>query len=128
MPDYAFYCEPRDAKGEKNEAKVQAAFLNKMRMSAPSVMIVGVPNAGKRTAWEGRQRKLEGMIKGFPDVICLHDGNTLFIEFKSGTGYPSKDQISCLNRLQGKGFSVAVFRNAESALEWVKDQWPAAFL
>ena len=123
-----YHIDPRNAKGEKDELKVQVAYRNKMRTVAPGIMLAGVPNAGKRSAWEARQRAKEGLVRGFPDIIALHDERAAFLEFKSGTGYPSDQQIETLNRLHKLGFAVGIFRSAETAIEWTRQQFPDAFL
>ncbi len=124
---YPFHIDKRDAKGAKDEMSVQVAFRNKMRMKYPHIMLVGIPNAGKRTAWEARQRSKEGLVKGFPDMLAIYDGCTAGLEFKSGTGQISDAQIDTLNRLVRMQIPVGVFRSAESAIEWLKGNWPHAF-
>lgn len=124
---YPFHIDPREANGAKNEISVQVAYRNKMRTQAPRVLLVAIPNAGKRSAWEARERAREGMVRGFPDMFALFDGKTLGLEFKSGTGRPSDDQLETLGRMHRLGFPVGIFRSAESALEWTKRQIPDAF-
>lgn len=125
---YPFHIDPRNAQGEKDELHVQVRFRNLMRTLAPEVMLVAVPNAGKRTAWEGRQRGREGMVAGFPDLIAMHNGRTALLEFKSGTGSLQDNQIDVLNRLVRLDFPVGVFREAETAVAWLQDHWPHAFI
>lgn len=124
---YPFHIDPRDARGAKAEIGVQVAYRGKMRLQAPRVMLVAIPNAGKRSAWEARERAREGMVKGFPDMLALYDGRTLGLEFKSGTGQPTDHQLETLGRLHRLGFPVGIFRSAESALEWTRQQFPDAF-
>lgn len=124
---YAFHIDPRNANGAKDELSVQVEFRNKMRTAAPRVMLAGVPNAGKRSAWETRQRTKEGLVKGFPDMIAFFGGRAACLEFKSGTGYPSDQQIETLNRLVNLDIPVGIFRSADTALEWLRGNWPEAF-
>lgn len=124
---YVFHFDPRNAKGAKDELSVQVAYRNKMAKQAPQVMLVAIPNAGKRTAWESRERAREGMVRGFPDMLAMYDGRTLGLEFKSGIGQPSDTQIETLNKLHRLGFPVGIFRSAETALEWTRQQVPEAF-
>lgn len=126
MNRYPFHVDPRH-QGSENELAVQVAFRAKMRDAAPQVELVGIPNAGKRTAWEKRQRGKEGMVKGFPDMLAMFNGQTCGLEFKSGSGSLSPEQIDCLNRLASKGFSVGVFRSADTALKWLRGNMPGAF-
>jgi hypothetical protein len=125
---YVFHIDPRDTQGPKDELGAQVAYRRKMAQKAPRVLLAGIPNAGKRSAWESRQRAKEGLVKGFPDMLAMFDGRTLCLEFKSGTGQPSDDQIETLNKLHRLGFSVGIFRSADSAIEWTRQQIPGAFL
>lgn len=123
-----FHVDPRDASNDKDEASIQALFRNRMRTLAPEVILVAVPNAGRRTAWEKRQRAKEGLVPGFPDMLAMFDGRTAAFEFKSGTGSLSNVQIDTLNRLVAQDFPVGVFRSADTAVEWLQNHWPAAFV
>lgn len=123
-----YHIDPRDVQGAKDELLVQVAFRRTMRMIAPSVMLVAVPNAGRRTAWEARQRGKEGLVPGFPDMLAMHEGRTLALEFKSGTGTLSDAQKDCLNKLTRLDFAVGVFRGSASAVEWVRGHFPTAFV
>jgi hypothetical protein len=124
---YVFHVDPRDAQGAKDEAAVQAQFRAKMRIAAPGVMLVAIPNAGKRTAWEARQRKAEGLVPGFPDMLAFFDGRVAGLEFKSGTGALSDNQIETLNRMVKLDIPVGVFRSADTAIEWLRGHWHHAF-
>jgi hypothetical protein len=121
-----YFTEPPH-KGTASEADIQAAFLAQMRLLAPGVFVLGVPNAGKRTRWEAMQRKREGMVAGFPDVIAMFDGGVCCLEFKSGKGVLSKPQAATLDRLVSIGIQVGVFRSAETAVEFLRNRWPHAF-
>jgi hypothetical protein len=123
----SFHVDPRDAASDKDEASIQALFRSRMRVLAPTVILVAVPNAGKRTAWEKRQRAREGMVAGFPDMLAMHDGRTAALEFKSGIGILSDKQVDTLNRLVAQRFPVGVFRSADTAVEWLQGHWPDAF-
>lgn len=123
---YPFHIDPRNAQGP-NEIAVQVQFRKLMRAVAPEVMLVAVPNAGKRSQWEAMQRGREGMVAGFPDLIALHQGRSAFMEFKSGTGDLKDNQIDVLNKLVRQDFPVGVFRSADSAVAWLQGHWPHAF-
>lgn len=123
---YPFHVDARH-KGEADELAIQVDFRRKMRTAAPQVELVGIPNAGRRTAWEKKQRAKEGLVKGFPDMLAMFDGRTLGLEFKAGQGSVSTDQIDCLNRLASKGFAVGVFRSADTAIDWLRANLPHAF-
>ena len=124
---YVFHIDPRNAQGPKDELGAQVAFRVKMAAQAPKALLVGIPNAGKRTAYETRQRSKEGLVRGFPDMLVMFGGRTLGLEFKSGTGQPSDVQIETLNKLHRLGFPVGIFRSAETALDWTRQHIPDAF-
>lgn len=121
-----YHIDPRH-NGSLSEATIQRRFLDVMAMVAPKVLLVGIPNAGRRSRWEGQQRKREGMVAGFPDVLAFFDGGVMAIEFKSGKGSLSKEQKATLDRLVGLGIQVAVFRDETNAIEFVRRRWPYAF-
>ena len=125
--DYQFHTDPRNKDPRKEDA-IQAAFLRDMRMVAPKVLLVGVPNAGKRSAWEGRQRKREGLRKGFPDIMALWNGMSAFLEFKSGVGSMKPEQIDMLNDLTRHNFPCGMFRDEQTAIAWLQHKWPQAFV
>jgi hypothetical protein len=124
---YVFHIDPRNAQGPKDELGAQVAYLTKMAAQAPKALLVAIPNAGKRSAWEARQRAREGLVKGFPDMLVMFNGRTLGLEFKSGTGQPSDAQIETLNKMHRLGFPVGIFRSAETALDWTRQHIPDAF-
>lgn len=117
---HVFHIDAPSQADEGSEAAIQTRFQNKMRTLAPHVMLVGIPNAGKRTAWEGRQRRREGMVAGFPDMMVLHDGAAFGLEFKAKKGSLSNQQIDVLNKLVKRRIPVGVFRSAETAVDWLR--------
>lgn len=126
MNRYVFHVDPRH-KGEQDEAAIQVQFRKLLAELAPKVFLFGIPNAGRRTAWEKRQRAAEGMVKGFPDNGVVFDGRVAFLEFKTGSGSLGRDQVETLNRLVQRDIPVGVFRSADTAIEWLRSHWPSAF-
>lgn len=119
-PRYTFHVDGRDVAIEGTELAIQTRFRNKMRTKAPEVMLVAIPNAGRRTAYESLTRHREGMVSGFPDLMALWDGRAAFLEFKNRTGTLSETQVCCLNRLVRQNFVVGVFRSPDTAVEWLR--------
>lgn len=128
MNAFPFHVDPRDTSSDKDELAIQVGFRSKMRILAPRVMLFGIPNAGRRSAWETMQRGREGLVPGFPDMGAIFDGRVVFLEFKTGTGALSNQQIDTLNRLVSLNIPVGVFRSAESAVAWLEGHWPSAFM
>ncbi len=119
--NYPFHVDKREAAAEGNELAIQTRFRNKMRTQAPQVMLVAIPNAGRRTSYETLVRNREGMMAGFPDLMALWDGTAAFLEFKTATGAIAPQQIDCLNRLVRQNFVVGVFRSPDTAVEWLRE-------
>lgn len=117
---FVFHVDRPDQADSGTESAIQTRFQSKMRNIAPHVMLVGIPNAGRRTAWESRQRGKEGMVAGFPDMMVLHDGKAFGLEFKTKTGSLSDKQIDVLNKLVKRRIPVGVFRSADSAVNWLR--------
>ena len=89
---------------------------------APSVMVVAVPNAARRTVWEARRAKQEGLAAGFPDLMAIWPGGIAFIEMKrTKGGTVSENQREWIERLQGFGFPAAVCRGADAAIAFLRE-------
>ena len=50
---------------------------------------------------------------GIPDLMCLKDGNAIFIEVKQPTGVLSELQKLRIKQLKGLGFEVKVWSDYE---------------
>ena len=107
---------------EQSEIKIQTLFRNRARIVCPSVRLVAVPNGGKRSQWAATQAKREGLAKGFPDLIALAPGKIAFLEIKSAKGRESESQSEWLGVLNAMGFPCGVFRDADSAIEFLRVQ------
>lgn len=115
----AWHIDPRDRDPRHEDAR-QTAFLRDAHMICPGVDIFAVPNAGRRTAWEQRQRNREGMKSGALDLVATWPGGVAFLEFKNGTEMPSPNQRDRLNLYVRQGHHAGVFRRPETALEWLR--------
>lgn len=104
-----------------SEIAIQSLFRSRARILCPRVSLVAIPNGGKRTQWAAAQAKREGLAKGFPDVMALAPGKVAFLEFKSAKGRVSVDQGEWLDRLHGMGFPCGVFRDADAAIEFLRE-------
>lgn len=104
------------------EIDIQAGFRARLRYSAPTVKIIAIPNAAKRSQWAAMQAKREGMQAGFPDVQCIWPGGGIcWIEFKSATGRLSENQAEWLDTLTRYGFHCGVARSIDDALAILRD-------
>jgi hypothetical protein len=106
----------------QSEIAIQTRFRARCRMLCPAVSIVAIPNAAKRTQWAAQRAKREGLATGFPDIICLWRGPGIAaIEFKSDKGRLSDNQAEWLDRLTEMGIPCTVSRDADQALEFLRD-------
>ena len=105
-----------------SELAEQQALRKRLYYSAPSVMVVAVPNAARRTVWEARRAKQEGLAAGFPDLMAIWPGGIAFVEMKRVKGGTVSDnQAEWIERLQGFGFPAAVCRGADAAIAFLRE-------
>ena len=81
------------------------------------------PNAARRTPWEIRQAKKEGLSAGFPDMLVMAPGGLIaFVELKrTRGGVVSDNQAEWIERLTRYGFRAAVCRGADEAVAFLRD-------
>jgi hypothetical protein len=119
--DEPWFIEPKD-KDPASEIERQSLFLSRLKILAPAVDALAIPNAGKSTDWQRIQRWREGARRGALDLILtwqparIDDRGVFFAEFKDGDGMPTKDQRERLNRYYRMGHKCGVYRNPERAI------------
>lgn len=119
-----FFIQEKDRDPASEKARV-VRFRNALRMKLPAARVVAVPNAGKRGYAAQAQVKAEGLAKGFPDIICMYSGESVYFEFKGSRTMPTPEQTEWLNYLHDNGQACAVVRTAEGALGFLREQgWP----
>jgi hypothetical protein len=106
---------------QQSEIAIVTLFRSRCRIMCPAVALVAVPNAAKRSQWAANQAKREGMATGFPDMMALAPGKIAFLEFKAAKGKLSDNQGEWLDRLHGMGFPCGVFRDADRAVEFLRE-------
>jgi len=104
-----------------SEHDEQAGFVIWFRSRFPGVLILAVPNGGKRHPGTARKLKAEGVVPGVPDLFVPEW--SLWVEMKrSKGGRLSPDQRQVIAYLEGIGHSVIVGHGAEDAsrqlIEW----------
>jgi hypothetical protein len=107
---------------DRSELQIQTLFRSRLRMRAPQVHCVAIPNAGARGQKALNQARAEGAAWGFPDVMLLWPGGVAFIEFKAAKGKLSDRQAGWLDRLQALGHPATVSRDPDEALVWLEQQ------
>lgn len=118
--DQPWFIEPRD-RDPASEVARQATFLSRVRIVAPGVHVIAVPNAGRRSNWEALERYREGMRGGALDLVISWaphgtSRGVYFAEFKNGTKMPTQAQREELNLLFRQGHHCGVYRQADTLL------------
>jgi len=104
-----------------SEHDEQVGFVVWFRARFQGVLILAVPNGGKRHPATARKLKAEGVVPGVPDLF-VPEWN-LWVEMKRAKGGRlSPDQRQVIAYLEGIGHSVIVGHGAEDAsrqlIEW----------
>ena len=109
---------------DQNEHELQTLCVKWFRLSYPGLMIVGIPNAAKRSKAERGRLLGEGMVSGYPDLslLCPCGGySALFIEMKTAKGKLSPKQITVHTYLRANNYVVIVPRTFEEFVSGVED-------
>ena len=108
---------------DRSELAIQTLFRSRLKMRAPEVQCVAIPNAGKRGQKAVNQARREGLSSGFPDCLLLWPNRGIAaIEFKAAKGKLSDNQAEWLDRLVVLGIPATVARCPDEALEWLEEQ------
>lgn len=122
--DEPWHLDAKDRDPRDEDARVLSA-LAKAKMLCPAVDIVAVPNAGRRSEWEARKRKKEGMKAGALDWVVTWQPRVgargvAFVEWKNGSDMPDQNQRDRLNMLFRMGHHCGVFRREDSFFAWLR--------
>lgn len=98
-----------------NEGQIQKQAVAWFNLQ-PSTFAYSVYNGAVMTV--NRRFKKNGPDRppGFPDVICIHNGLTIYLEFKTLKGRLSVEQRALHKRLASCGAQVYVVRSFDEAL------------
>lgn len=124
-PEPAFYVQPPDGRRDWPEIARQATLFCVMRLAAPRVFGMAVPNAGKRNP---RTARREGIRSGAFDTIWhWRAGLIAYVEMKGydSRGRPgtlSDNQVEFGNRMTELGVPCACFFDPYDAAEWLREQ------
>ncbi len=109
------------------EGPLHRSILAYLRTQFPLAIVHHSPNEvplqGTNVARAIAKAKYNGMVVGFPDLICLlPNGETLFFEVKHGKTPASDTQRAVLSRLSDMGFRNAVVRSIDDVNQCL-EQW-----
>jgi hypothetical protein len=105
------------------ESMIQKDFVSHVRSKFPDMVFTCAPAVAK-SARQGRENRLMGYQKGWPDLffpIPRKGYYGLFIEFKTMKGVIEKEQRHILDYLNGIGFKSVVCRSTCEAIQILTD-------
>ena len=97
-----------------SEHKIQ----NAIRLALADTCVIFRINVGKGYTPDGRYYDT-GVPKGFSDLFGFRksDGKAVFIEVKTPTGRPSREQLKFLEAMRKNGAVAGICRSTEDALK-----------
>ena len=97
-----------------SEHSEQVGFINWFRAKYPQVLIFAIPNGEKRSISVAKRLKMEGVVRGVPDLYV--PAWNLWIEMKRVSGGRlSTDQRQMISYLENIGHKVIVGKGAGDA-------------
>lgn len=109
---------------DPSEHMAQTCLVAWAQRTYPDCPIFAIPNGGSRHKAEAARLKAEGVRAGVPDLflpVARHGFHGLFIELKTATGRPSKEQLEWLDRLATEGYAASLCRGFDAARETIAD-------
>ena len=101
-----------------SEHSEQVGFINWFRAKYPDVLIFAIPNGEKRAISVAKRLKMEGVVRGVPDLFV--PAWTLWIEMKRVSGGRlSTEQRQMIKYLEGVKHTVIVGKGATDASQQV---------
>ena len=106
-------------RAKDEEFKIQAAFINYVRLAHPNVLLTISPAGFIMSAGMAMKMSRMGYTKGTPDVMffeprgCFHG---LFIEFKTPKGKTQPSQVEFITKLQARGYWCNICRSSEEGI------------
>ena len=103
-----------------SEHSEQVGFINWFRAKYPDVLIFAIPNGEKRAISVAKRLKMEGVVRGIPDLFV--PAWTLWIEMKRVSGGRlSTEQRQMIKYLEGIGHTVIIGKGAGDASKQILD-------
>lgn len=102
----------------RSESTEQTIFVARVRQFHPEVILMSIPNGGKRDPRVAAQMKREGVLPGAPDLLVPEPRrgfHGMFIEMKRLDGRTSKEQKELHMKLTARGYLVKVCYSADEA-------------
>lgn len=90
---------------------------NRIRMALSEHGIVIRQNTGNFLTADGR--RIVCGVKGLSDLLFIGNGFVAFIEVKTDSGRPTKEQISFINAVRRLGHRAGICRSVSDALQLI---------
>ena len=102
-----------------SEHSEQVGFINWFRSQYPEILIFAIPNGEKRAISVAKRLKMEGVVRGVPDLFI--PAWNLWIEMKRVSGGRlSTDQKQMISYLENIGHTVIVGKGATDASQNIR--------
>ena len=103
-----------------SEHSEQVGFINWFRSQYPEILIFAIPNGEKRAISVAKRLKMEGVVRGVPDLYV--PAWNLWIEMKRVSGGRlSTEQRQMIKYLEGIGHTVIIGKGAGDASKQILD-------
>jgi hypothetical protein len=101
--------------------KTEHQIQNEIRAALAPYCVIFRVNVGAGRTEDGRYFST-GVPRGFSDLfgVRLSDGKAVFIEVKTPTGRPTKQQSNFINKMRSYGAIAGICRSAEDAITLIK--------
>lgn len=98
------------------------SIQNDIRNSTADIAVLFRANVGQGITYDGRHFDT-GLPKGFSDLFGFRkdDGRAVFIEVKTPTGKPSKEQLNFINKMRLYGALAGIARSVEDARRIIQE-------
>jgi hypothetical protein len=102
-----------------SEHSEQVGFINWFRSQYPEILIFAIPNGEKRAISVAKRLKMEGVVRGVPDLFI--PAWNLWIEMKRVSGGRlSTDQKQMISYLENIGHTVIIGKGATDASQNIR--------
>lgn len=102
---------------EQSESEIQTQVIDylNIKMLKGELFFARINNTGiYDESIKGYRAMAPGAIKGFPDIIIVKDGATIYIELKSSIGTQSIDQRRVQELLEAQGAKYYIIRTLKA--------------
>ena len=110
---------------EHQEAVALMRWVELAKAAHPELaLLYAIPNGGKRSKITAARLKAEGVRAGVPDYclpVARGGYHALYVELKTLTGRPSREQIDYIRQLEGAGNMCCVAKGWDQAQRCIVD-------